>query len=386
MKHLDLEIFNDFSCIGSACPFTCCSGWTIYVDPVTTNYYKSVPGAFGERLSCSINSEPGKGSTFIRTPDGDCPFLNKEKLCDIYINIGEENLCYTCKTYPRYHFVAGDISFSGVSISCPEVARFYLSHTQPLKIDYTEDNIPAPNEVKTDWALFNHSISAFTTCIAIAQNRSLTISERIASLILFISEFQSQVNNNEDPSELIQFFSDPLSYPEILKDSCIYNTDLECKVDFGFELLSFFQKAEQFETMLPEIHELYKYYSVPENTTIKYAQVQNACDILKSPEEQLWQEQLLTYGLYRYFMQGFDNHDFYEKFLIPLVLVFLFSTHIMILQYIKQGTMPDFNSKLLIIARSSRVTEHSSDCCKLGLDNFRKKGYLELMSLFKIIS
>ncbi len=385
MKYLSLEIFSDFSCIGSSCPFTCCAGWAIIIDPDTDAYYKSVTGAFGDRLTANINRNNDKLVSFIRTRDGNCPFLNKENLCDIYICLGEEHLCYTCKTYPRYNFISGDIVFSGVSISCPEVARFYLSHLQPLQIDYTEDNTPTPCETDIDWNLFNYSVRVFTECISIAQTRSLTISERIASLFLFISEFQSQTDAQEDPSELIQYFSNTSAYAEILKDTCIYQIDLESKVNFGFELMNFFKKVDSFEKLLPEVSELYKYYK-HECTSIELAKIQSATDALRNPEEQIWQEQLLAYVLYRYFMQGFSNRDFYNQFLTPLVLIFLFSTNVMMLTFIQKGTMPSFENKLMIIARISRIIEHSSNICDRAMNCLRKKGMLDLLALLKLIS
>lgn len=386
MKHLDLEIFSDFSCIGSACPFTCCAGWTILIDPGTDTYYKSVTGSFGDRLQAGIDRESGEYSSFIKTPEGNCPFLNNEKLCDIYINLGEEHLCTTCKIYPRYSYVSGDISFSGVSISCPEVARFYLSHKEPLQIDYKEDNTPIPNEQNIDWTLFNYSVRCFSTCISIAQNRDLTISERLASLILFTSEFQAQIDNHEDPSELIQFFSDSASYSDILKDSCIYKTDLGRKISFIFVLMGFFKKTNVLKTQLTEVSELHDCYSTHGYSSIDFSMVQTACDILKSPDEEIWQEQLLAYGLYRYFMQGLSNRDFYNQFLISFVLIYLFSIHVIILKFIQQGVMPDFDEKLMIIAHISRAIEHSTNICDRALNQLRESGLLSIDSLLKIIS
>ncbi|MBP3199106.1 MAG: flagellin lysine-N-methylase, partial [Butyrivibrio sp.] len=109
MKYLELETFTDFKCVGSECPFTCCAGgWRIIIDKETDKYYKSVTGDFGDRLNSSIKEEKGD-SCFVLTEEGRCSFLNKDNLCDIYMNLGEEHLCYTCTVYPRYFFVVGDI-------------------------------------------------------------------------------------------------------------------------------------------------------------------------------------------------------------------------------------------------------------------------------------
>ncbi len=45
MKYLDLEIYKDFNCIGSECPFSCCGGgWRIIIDDTTDKFYQAVDG------------------------------------------------------------------------------------------------------------------------------------------------------------------------------------------------------------------------------------------------------------------------------------------------------------------------------------------------------
>ena len=94
------EYFKDFKCIASKCEDTCCAGWGIVIDDATYDRYKNVQGEFGDRLRSEIVHEAGENIFVLK--GNNCPFLNEEKTCDIYINIGEENLCYTCQQYPRY--------------------------------------------------------------------------------------------------------------------------------------------------------------------------------------------------------------------------------------------------------------------------------------------
>ena len=83
MKYLSLETFNDFVCIGSECPFTCCRDWKITIDEETDRFYQSVEGEMGERLRDCIHRD-GKDAWFtLREEDDCCPFLNKKGLCDI---------------------------------------------------------------------------------------------------------------------------------------------------------------------------------------------------------------------------------------------------------------------------------------------------------------
>ena len=114
--------FKDFVCTGSACEDTCCASWDISADKKALERYGKVTGEFGKRLKQSVNRKTG---AFIQKK-GRCPFLNEKNLCDIYSEIGKENLCRTCKNYPRHAEVYGKLYEVSLSLSCPEAARLIL--------------------------------------------------------------------------------------------------------------------------------------------------------------------------------------------------------------------------------------------------------------------
>ena len=94
------DYFNEFNCIASECEDTCCAGWGIVIDEETFKHYESVEGEFGDRLRREIVSVDGE-NIFVLKGDN-CPFLTENKMCDIYNNLGEDSLCYTCRQYPRF--------------------------------------------------------------------------------------------------------------------------------------------------------------------------------------------------------------------------------------------------------------------------------------------
>ena len=55
----------------------------------------------------------------------------------------------------------------------------------------------------TDWELFNRAIRAFTTAVSIAQNRDYSVKERTALVVLLTSGFQSCVEEDKDPADII---------------------------------------------------------------------------------------------------------------------------------------------------------------------------------------
>ena len=48
--------------------------------------------------------------------NGICPFFNSNKLCDIYIDIGEEHMCDICKNHPRFYEWFGDLKEGGMGL------------------------------------------------------------------------------------------------------------------------------------------------------------------------------------------------------------------------------------------------------------------------------
>lgn len=152
MKYLTLDNLNSFQCIGSKCSYTCCKDWQIRIDSTSENFYRNVKGKFGEKLKNSIIDK--ENYSFFKMEEGQCPFLNEELLCDIYINLGEDYLCAICKVYPRKSWTYGDLTFVGKAISCPEVARILFEADSPLPFSFSE-NLSICNE-EVDWTVFNY--------------------------------------------------------------------------------------------------------------------------------------------------------------------------------------------------------------------------------------
>ncbi len=146
------------------------------------------------------------------------------------------------------------------------MARFFLAHNEPLQIDFAEDEARLQEESKMDWYAFNQSVCAFTTSMAIVQNRKYTIRERVTILTLFQFQFQTYVDEKRDPSGVINLFGNASYYNEILSQALAYHKDLKAMVDFCSELMSFFRRIQGFDKILPEISKLVKYYESEDNT------------------------------------------------------------------------------------------------------------------------
>ena len=147
MKYHKPAFFDQFKCIGSACTDTCCAGWEIEVDETTAEGYLIEKGAFGDRLRREIGSEPGE--YFFKLKNNRCPFLNKENLCDIFINLGEDRLCDICREHPRFYNWFGDYTEVGLGLCCEEAERLLFSDSKPLTF-IEEDTQDEDNELSEE--------------------------------------------------------------------------------------------------------------------------------------------------------------------------------------------------------------------------------------------
>lgn len=117
------EYFSIFKCIAGECPDSCCrAGWEITIDDDTYNACISKLGDyFAER---TITADDGD-RIYRLDQNGNCPFLNSDGLCELYIKTGE--MTEICQNYPRFYEEYDGFTEAGVSISCPEAQRLIYS-------------------------------------------------------------------------------------------------------------------------------------------------------------------------------------------------------------------------------------------------------------------
>ncbi len=143
------DYMEDFKCIGSECPDTCCQGWYIGIDKKT---YKKYKRSHNSNLKILFRKSVGrvKNTTasdnnygYIKTGDDkSCPFLDEKSLCRVQQDLGEDLLSNTCKTYPRIiNMIDGTLEKSA-TLSCPEAARRALLNEDGISfIDIPQNNV-----------------------------------------------------------------------------------------------------------------------------------------------------------------------------------------------------------------------------------------------------
>lgn len=133
--YIYIDFYKQFQCIGQNCRNSCCCGWDISFDPSSTQYYQNLNGKFGDFIRQNIFLDEKKELAFVKmTPERKCPFLDKNGLCRIYIECGEEKMSTTCKTFPRSRLDLPGNSMRGFSMSCEEVLRMLYYKSDPVHL------------------------------------------------------------------------------------------------------------------------------------------------------------------------------------------------------------------------------------------------------------
>ena len=125
MKLVTPLYYKKFKCIGGACRDNCCRGqWLVNLDEETAEKYRRMPGELGEKLRAAIFDDGGE--VYLKRPDGSCPLLDADGLCEVVKEAGPQALGVVCDQFPRFSEYFGDRKESGIGLACEEAARIVL--------------------------------------------------------------------------------------------------------------------------------------------------------------------------------------------------------------------------------------------------------------------
>lgn len=169
------DYYKKFSCIADKCPDTCCGKWQIVIDDDSLEKYEDYNGEYRDELRRKVNWKEG---VFRHGRSGKCAFLRDDMLCDMYIHMGKESLCTTCREYPRHTEEFENVREVSLSLSCPEVARILMNITDKVTFVTEEDD---EDEVfdDFDYFLYSNLEDIREAILKVIQDRSVDIRIRI---------------------------------------------------------------------------------------------------------------------------------------------------------------------------------------------------------------
>lgn len=173
------DYYKKFSCIADKCPDTCCGKWQIVIDDDSLERYQEYDGDYRPELHRKVNWKEG---VFRHGRSGKCAFLRDDMLCDMYIHMGKNSLCTTCREYPRHTEEFENVREVSLSLSCPEVARILMNITDKVTFVTEEDD---EDEVfdDFDYFLYSNLEDIREEILNVIQDRSVDIRSRIERVI-----------------------------------------------------------------------------------------------------------------------------------------------------------------------------------------------------------
>ena len=353
MKYHKPSFFDQFKCIGSACTDTCCAGWEIEVDETTAQGYLAEKGAFGDRLRREIGSEPGE--YFFKLKNNRCPFLNKENLCDIFINLGEDRLCDICREHPRFYNWFGDYTEVGLGLCCEEAERLLFSDSKPLTF-VEEVHTDASDLLDDESEECEQMLEERKAIFSILQNRKKNIGARLKRLLLQLP-YADELLLLTVP---ILEWDDPESIPKLDYNANPSTTTLKSSALF---LIRFFGGMESLDETWPSMmKEL-------EQNIDSLIDVDKAAEFLQfmKGENRLYEyEHIAVYLVYRYYPEILFDGQIEAKILFAAASICLL--FLMDLQCFQENGVYTQHDRIELVRRFSKEIEY----CPENMERFEK--------------
>ncbi len=118
--------YENFKCIAGKCRHNCCIGWEIDIDDQSLVFYE-------QQSYIAKNIDFCDMPHFVLGESERCPFLNKDNLCDIYLNYGEDKLCQICRDHPRFVNEYNSREEIGLGLTCEAAVKLILENDFRLK-------------------------------------------------------------------------------------------------------------------------------------------------------------------------------------------------------------------------------------------------------------
>lgn len=225
MKIRKPAYFDNFRCLASACPDSCCKEWDVLVDEESAARYLSLEGTLGDALRKVMYEEDGQ-HYFAIQPDRRCPMWRDDGLCHIQAEAGEAALCQVCRDFPRLTHDFGDFVERGLELSCPEAARIILS-APPAP--WAEEDRPG-GEAEYDEEAMAALLRLRKEALAILEDRRYTPAQALALLLIHGYRGQEVLDGAEEES------FDP-------EEALALAEELACEAD-GADIIDFFLRLE----------------------------------------------------------------------------------------------------------------------------------------------
>ena len=357
------EYYNQFQCLASACPATCCAGWQIVIDEKTQEKYRNYKGSFGNRLKNSIDWKDGTFQQY----HGRCAFLNEENLCDIHIEAGHDALCRTCRRYPKHVEVYENEREVSLSLSCPAAAKLIMGQKQPCRFRSVE-NGGEESEKDFDEFLYSALQDCRKVMLTLAQDRSVSLQLRMARILALAHDVQNRIERNRvfEVETVLERYQRPQArelldaklrqFAEQSKQQRGARAWLEDWITVRWRMLDLFREFEVLDPLWTEDLQMYRRCLYEKGCATYLDQELQWKE--RSEEWETEYEQILVYFLFTYFCGAVYDGDVMRKVQMAVESVLILS-ELGMAAWMQEGTLPTFEDRMRLAWRYSRELEHS---------------------------
>lgn len=353
------DYFNEFKCIADKCKDTCCAGWQIVIDEESLEKYKKIKGDYIWKVMAGVDWEE---QCFRQGEQKRCAFLNENNLCNLYINVGEDSLCKTCRDYPRHAEEFEGVREVTLSASCPEVARILMERMEPIR--FITEEVPEEEETLEfgDFDPFLYSVieDGRNAMIEILQNRALPIRERVVLVLGMAHDMQRRVNRRQlfDCDNVIEKYKRVKSQ-EFVREYLKQKDPVE-EENLTREM---FPLIYELEILRDEWHMLLKksqdvlFFSEEHFGTYK-----KEFDLWKMnySEMEIHLEQILVYFLYTYFPGSVYDGQLFAKAQMSVYCTWMIEL-LWMARWLMNGKNLNRDEMTELLYRFSREIEHSDE-------------------------
>ena len=385
MKVLKPFYYDDFKCIADKCIDNCCHiQWTITIDEKTYKKYRKLKGPWGKKINNNINRIRKNNSYLsygkIKLKDYGCSLLDEKGFCSIHAQLGEGYLSNTCRMYPRNIIKYNDIYERNLTMSCPEVARYFVKHQGDFYFNMDEEELSDLDKdyivnINYDQNLYNLLWNARGLAMEIIQFKEIDIWKRVVFVKSLCDKVQKIINKKdyENYEKVLKNFRSEIVNVNIINSLDKITIIPNIKMSFTKAILQLRNntviKNEKYLNLIDEYNELVK----RNNTDILMTKIENEFNEMLSKYNNVL-ENLLVYLIYKYFMKTLYTKKL-EMEINNVIISYAVIKMLILSRWYKNNRILNEEDFVEVFYVVSRVIEHSSGFLNYLYKNIKDAGY-----------
>ncbi len=192
--------FQEFKCSAGACRDHCCKDWNIWLDKHTVKKYIAskdikIRTIAEESIQLVKHSPKAWGIIKFEQQTGNCPYLDKAKLCTVQKYLGSQALSHTCSVFPRINRLYRTEEHNSLNISCPEVASLIFKNADAMRLN---EKIKMQRNFNNAPVFTSQSKLLSVICLNLADSVDSDVESALYAIINFLVFIENYEDINDD--------------------------------------------------------------------------------------------------------------------------------------------------------------------------------------------